>query len=188
MQFEPMAIPDVVLIMPNRHSDARGYFMETFRADLFAERIGPFSFVQDNQSLSALVGTVRGLHFQLNPRAQGKLVRCVTGAIVDVAVDIRLGSPTFGQYIKAELSADNGHQLWIPPSFAHGFCTILPDCTIAYKVTDYYYSAPHDCGLAWNDPALAIAWPIAPDQAVLSAKDKALPLLAELSAKLVSAG
>jgi len=181
------AIRGVITLIPNRHGDSRGYFTETFRQDLFAEAVGPVSFVQDNQSMSAEVGTVRGLHFQLNPRAQGKLVRCLAGAILDVAVDIRRGSPTYGQHVKVELSVDNGQQLWVPPGFAHGFCTLTPNTVIAYKVTDYY-SPEHDRGLRWDDPALAIDWPVAEDKAILSAKDRVQPLLSELDADFVYAG
>lgn len=181
------AIRGVITFIPNRHGDSRGYFMETFRQDLFAEAVGPVSFVQDNQSMSAEVGTVRGLHFQLNPRAQGKLVRCLAGAILDVAVDIRRGSPTYGQHVNVELSADNGQQLWVPPGFAHGFCTLEPNTIIAYKVTDYY-SPEHDRGLRWNDPTLGIDWPVIEDKAVLSAKDRVQPLLTELDANFVFAG
>ncbi|WP_284542570.1 dTDP-4-dehydrorhamnose 3,5-epimerase, partial [Pleomorphomonas sp. T1.2MG-36] len=160
MQFERSSLDGLFLVVPRRHGDARGYFVETFREDLFTAAVGSVHFVQDNQSMSAEVGTVRGLHFQLNPRAQGKLVRCLVGAILDVAVDIRRGSPTYGQHVKVELSADNGQQLWVPPGFAHGFCTLEPNTVIAYKVTDYY-SPEHDRGLRWNDPALGIDWPVA---------------------------
>ncbi len=179
MRFEPSAIADVIIVEPKRFGDARGYFMETFRQSFFAEKIGPFEFVQDNQSLSADVGTVRGLHFQLNPMAQGKLVRCIAGALLDVAVDIRKGSPTYGQHVAVELSAENGKQLWVPPGFAHGFCTLLPNTEISYKVTNYY-SSEHDRGLMWNDPALGIDWPVRSDDAVLSDKDMTQPPLTEL--------
>ncbi|WP_416409226.1 dTDP-4-dehydrorhamnose 3,5-epimerase [Agrobacterium rosae] len=183
MQFEPLDLPDVVLLKPTRFGDTRGYFMETFRLEWFQRNIGNFVFVQDNRSFSAEVGTIRGLHFQLEPRAQGKLVTCTAGALLDIAVDIRASSPTFGQYVSAELTAENAHQLWVPPGFAHGFCTLQPDTIISYKVTDYY--APEcDRGLLWNDPALNIKWPVAGD-AVLSDKDKKQPLLAELEANFV---
>ncbi|MCM5555950.1 dTDP-4-dehydrorhamnose 3,5-epimerase [Pleomorphomonas sp. NRK KF1] len=187
MQFERSAIDGLFVVVPHRHGDSRGYFVETFREDLFSAAVGPVHFVQDNQSMSAEVGTVRGLHFQLNPRAQGKLVRCLVGSILDVAVDIRRGSPTYGQHVKVELSADNGQQLWVPPGFAHGFCTLEPNTVIAYKVTDYY-SPEHDRGLRWNDPALAIDWPVAEDKAILSAKDRVQPLLSELDADFIYAG
>jgi dTDP-4-dehydrorhamnose 3,5-epimerase len=187
VEFDFLAIPGPRLVTPKRHGDSRGYFVETFRADLFEAAVGPVAFVQDNQSMSAEVGTIRGLHFQLNPKAQGKLVRCLVGSILDVAVDIRRGSPTYGKHVKVELSADNGLQLWIPPGFAHGFCTLEPDAVIAYKVTEYY-SLAHDRGLRWNDPAIGIDWPVPADKAVLSAKDKVQPRLAEFDANFDYAG
>ncbi len=180
MNFESLPIPAIVLVSPKKFGDARGYFMETFRQSLFEEKVGSFSFVQDNQSLSADAGTIRGLHFQLEPRAQGKLVRCISGAILDVAVDIRVGSPTYGRHVSAELTAENGRQLWVPPGFAHGFCTLLPNTEVSYKVTDYY-SPEHDRGLLWNDPALGIEWPVDAGKAVLSAKDLVQPALADLA-------
>jgi dTDP-4-dehydrorhamnose 3,5-epimerase len=177
-------ISEVVLIQPTRLGDNRGYFSETFRADFFRKNVGPWDFIQDNQSLSADAGTVRGLHFQLDPHAQGKLVRCLAGAILDVAVDIRAGSPTYGKHVKAELTADNGYQLWVPPGFAHGFCTLQPNSMISYKVTDYY-SPEHDHGLLWNDPDLQVDWPVNADMAVISAKDRVQPKLAELGTAFV---
>jgi dTDP-4-dehydrorhamnose 3,5-epimerase len=179
MKFEFTAIPDVVLLTPKKFGDSRGYFMETYRQELFAHYFGPVQFVQDNQSLSVEVGTIRGLHFQLEPKAQGKLVRCIAGALLDVAVDIRVGSPTFGKWVSAELTAENGCQLWVPPGFAHGFCTLLPDTQISYKVTNYY-SQEHDRGLLWNDPALSINWPVDADHAKLSAKDGEQPVLSDI--------
>lgn len=187
MQFERMDIPEIVRIIPKRFGDNRGYFSEVFRDDQFAQHIGPTRFVQDNQSLSAEVGTVRGLHYQLAPRAQGKLVRCIAGAILDVAVDIRKGSPSFGRSVAVELSAENGHQLWVPPGFAHGFCTLLPDSVLFYKVTDYY-SPEHDRGVLWNDPAIGIDWPVEAGQAVLSAKDTVQPGLAEMDTNFTYQG
>lgn len=178
MQFERLAIPDVVKIMPARFGDNRGYFSEVFKDGWFRENIADVSFVQDNQSLSATVGTVRGLHFQLEPFGQGKLVRCIQGRIFDVAVDIRQGSPTYGKWVGAELSADNGAQLWIPVGFAHGFMTLEPDTVLHYKVTAPY-SAKDDRGLLWNDAEIGIDWPLEGD-AVLSDKDKAQPRLADL--------
>ncbi|TCM20811.1 dTDP-4-dehydrorhamnose 3,5-epimerase [Novosphingobium sp. PhB165] len=172
-----------VLLTPRRHEDARGYFMETFRADICAQHCDGAMFVQDNESLSAREGTLRGLHFQTAPHQQGKLVRCTAGALFDVAVDIREGSPTFGRWIAETLTPDNGKQLWIPPGFAHGFCTLLPDTVIAYKVTDYY-SPECDTGLAWNDPAIAVAWPDIADPETLSAKDRALPTLSDPAARV----
>lgn len=184
MQFEELRISDVIVITPKKIGDNRGYFMETFRQDLFDEEAGSIRFVQENRSFSAGAGTVRGLHFQLEPKAQGKLVSCMAGALLDVAVDIRQGSPTFGQHVSAELTAANGRQLWVPPGFAHGFCTLLPDTIISYKVTNYY-SPEHDRGLRWNDPAIGIDWPVEPEKAVLSEKDRKLPLLADLPVSFV---
>jgi dTDP-4-dehydrorhamnose 3,5-epimerase len=181
MNFESFDLAGPIAITPVRRGDARGYFAETFRADLFADAAGDVDFVQENESLSAKVGTVRGLHFQSDPFAQGKLVRCVAGALLDVAVDIRVGSPSYGRWIAVELSAQNGSQLWIPPGFAHGFCTLEPDTVLAYKVTAYY-SHEHDKGLAWDDPAIGISWPAVADPETLSAKDRVQPKLAGLDA------
>ncbi len=178
MQVETLAIPDVKRLKPKRFGDERGYFSELFKADWFRENVADVTFVQDNESLSRQVGTVRGLHFQLNPFAQGKLVRCTQGALLDVAVDIRTGSPTFGHWVSLELSADNGEQLWIPAGFAHGFMTLVPDTVINYKVTARY-SAEHDRGLKWDDPAVGILWPEV-DRYLLSDKDAKQPLLSEL--------
>lgn len=153
--------------------------MEGFRASVFEAEVGCYTFVQDNLSMSSEVGTVRGLHFQLEPKAQGKLVSCAAGALLDVAVDIRSGSPTFGQFVAEELSSENGRQLWVPPGFAHGFYTLQPNTVISYKVTDYY-SPEHDRGLAWDDPVVNINWPGAPGSAILSDKDRKQPTLANL--------
>lgn len=180
MNLEHLAIADVVKITPSRFGDSRGYFSEVFKDRWFRETVADVSFVQDNQSLSAVAGTVRGLHFQLEPFAQGKLVRAIAGAIFDVAVDIRQSSPTYGEWVAAELSADNGDQLWIPAGFAHGFATLLPDTIIHYKVTAPY-SANDDRGLLWNDPAIGIRWPVPESDAVLSDKDKLQPKLADLA-------
>lgn len=181
MQVTRLEIPDVVLLRPQRHGDARGYFVESFNARAFARAVGETVFVQDNEALSVEVGTVRGLHFQRPPTAQGKLVRALQGAIFDVAVDIRTGSPTFGRHVSATLTAEAGDQLWVPPGFAHGYCTLAPDSVIAYKVTDFY-SAADDGGIAWDDPALDIPWPVAPGAALLSDKDRRQPKLADLPA------
>ncbi len=168
----------VQLIKPVRHGDARGWFTEVYSEPAFAARGIGVRFVQDNHSLSAPAFTLRGLHFQVPPRGQDKLVRCVRGRIWDVAVDVRAGSPTFGHHVGAELSAQNGHQLFVPIGFAHGFLTLEPDCEVSYKVSDTY--AP-DCdgGIRWDDPTAAIAWPFpAGTQPELSGKDQLLPLLA----------
>lgn len=178
MKFERLAINEVTRITPDRFGDNRGYFSEVFKDQWFRENIANVTFVQDNQSLSEALGTVRGLHFQLAPYAQGKLVRCIQGSVFDVAVDIRLGSPTYGQWVGAELSAENGAQLWIPEGFAHGFQTLEPNTILHYKVTAPY-SAKDDRGLLWNDPTIGIEWPWAGD-AILSAKDQVQPTLADL--------
>ena len=177
MQVEKLAIPGVVKITPRRFGDHRGFFAETYSARAYAEIDIADDFVQDNHSLSAQVGTVRGLHFQAPPHAQAKLVRCGRGAIFDVAVDIRKGSPTYGRWVGAELSAENGVQLYVPAGFAHGFATLQPDSEIVYKCSDYY--APDSEGaLVWDDPEIGIDWPLLGD-AVLSDKDAAAPTLSE---------
>ncbi|GGC53961.1 dTDP-4-dehydrorhamnose 3,5-epimerase [Chelatococcus reniformis] len=181
VSIEATAIPDVKVVTPKRHGDHRGFFSETFNLRDFAEGGIAGGFVQDNHSLSGPVGTVRGLHFQSAPFAQDKLVRVVRGAILDVAVDLRRSSPTYGRHVAVELSAQNWRQLWVPVGFAHGFCTLEPDTEVVYKVTGYY-SAAHDHGMRWNDPDLGIAWPVAGDAALLSAKDAAQPRFAELPA------
>jgi dTDP-4-dehydrorhamnose 3,5-epimerase len=164
----------VVLVEPAVHGDHRGYFTETYNRARMVEAGLDYEFVQDNQSLSAQTGTIRGLHYQLTPKAQTKLVRVVQGAIYDVAVDIRKSSPTFGQWVGVILTADNHRQLLIPKGFAHGFCTLVPNTIVAYKV-DEYYSPEHDRGILWNDPALSIPWPVS--NPVLSAKDQVHPIL-----------
>lgn len=180
MQVTPLTIADVRLIAPRRFQDARGYFCETYRRDTFAAAGITADFVQDNESLSVATGTVRGLHFQAPLYAQAKLVRVLAGAVFDVAVDIRTGSPTFGQFVSATLSAEKGEQLFIPEGFAHGFCTLSGNTVLAYKVSAPY-SQEHDFGVSWNDPGLAIPWPVADADAVLSDKDTALPRLTDIS-------
>lgn len=179
MHIETTAIEGVVAITPPRFGDHRGYFSEVFKDAWFRENVADVTFVQDNESLSAQPGTVRGLHFQTPPFAQGKLVRCLAGRIMDVAVDIRTGSPSFGQWQSRELSPENGMQLWVPPGFAHGFATIEPNSIISYKVTAPY-SPQHDRGVAWNDPAIGIRWPVDEKDMVLSDKDRSLPRLADV--------
>ncbi|MCJ2134740.1 dTDP-4-dehydrorhamnose 3,5-epimerase [Methylobacterium sp. J-026] len=172
-------IPDVKRIVPKRLGDARGWFSETFRVDALGRAGIANTFVQDNQSFSAPQGTIRGLHFQIAPRAQAKLIRVLQGAILDVAVDIRSASPTFGRFVAVTLDAETGTQLFIPHGFAHGFCTLTPDVMVAYKVDDYY-SPEHDRSLAWDDPEIGIPWPVSGDGAILSDKDRRAPRLAEL--------
>ena len=172
--------PPVQLIEPRRFGDARGWFTEVYSEPVFADLGIHCRFVQDNHSLSVPRYTVRGLHFQSPPRSQDKLVRCIRGRIFDVAVDIRKDSPTYGKWVGAELSAENGHQLFIPVGFAHGFVTLEPDCEVIYKCSDTY--APEkDGGVRWDDPVIGIDWPIPPEWAPeLSAKDKMQPLLVDL--------
>jgi dTDP-4-dehydrorhamnose 3,5-epimerase len=178
MKIERLQIADVLLFTPSKHGDARGFFSEIFRADSFADYGVHATFVQDNHAFSAQKGVLRGLHFQVPPRAQGKLVRCTRGAILDVGVDIRVGSPHYGRHVAVELSALNWHQLWMPPGFAHGYVTLQDDCEVVYKVTDYY--APEcDRGIAWDDPALGIDWRISADEIILSDKDRKHPRLAD---------
>jgi dTDP-4-dehydrorhamnose 3,5-epimerase len=179
MKITQTELPGVLLIEPTRHGDERGLFVETFKADELAKAGVAISFIQDNLARSSAAGVVRGLHFQKPPFAQDKLIRCCRGAILDVAVDIRPGSPTFGRSVAVELSAENWLQLLVPAGFAHGYCTLTPDTEVAYKVSGAY--APQsEGGLLWNDPALGIAWPIAAEQATLNARDKGWPTLAEL--------
>lgn len=179
MEVTATEIPAVVIITPRRFVDHRGFFMESFSVNLFAKAGLPSQFVQDNHSLSRPKGTVRGLHFQLPPFAQDKLVRVTRGAILDVAVDLRRDSPSFGRSVAVTLSAELGNQLLIPVGFAHGFCTLEEDCEVQYKVTNLY-SPSHDRGLLWNDPDLGIDWPVEADKAILSDKDKLLPRLRDL--------
>ena len=181
LKVTPTRISAVKIVEPRRFGDHRGYFVETWNRRRFVEQGLEFDFVQDNEFLSAQVGTVRGLHFQKHPNAQDKLVRVPRGRILDVAVDLRKSAPSYGQYVGVELSAENGQQLLIPVGFAHGFCTLEPDTVIAYKVTGFY-SAADDLGLAWDDPDLAIDWPVAPAQAALSDKDLRQPKFRDLPA------
>ncbi len=179
MKFIPQSIPEVVLIEPQVYGDERGYFVETFRQDLFEQAIGyKVLFVQDNESKSTK-GVLRGLHFQLHPHAQSKLVRVIEGKVLDIAVDIRQGSPTYGQHVAVELSEQNKHQLFIPRSFAHGFVVLSDTATFAYKV-DNYYASQCDRGLAFDDPQLAIDWQLPLDSLQLSAKDTKQPKFSEL--------
>ena len=182
MNVERLAIPDVLRLTPARHGDARGFLSETFRADRMREAGIDAAFVQDNHSLSRDRHVVRGLHCQVAPHAQGKLVRVVRGAIWDVAVDARRGSPTFGQHVAAELSAENWAQLWVPPGFLHGFCTLLPDTEVLYKVSGGLYDRESERGVAWDDPDLAIPWPVPAGAATLSDNDRALPRWADAPA------
>jgi dTDP-4-dehydrorhamnose 3,5-epimerase len=180
VQIEALEVEDILVIAPAKHGDHRGFFSETYRHDLLRDHGLELNFVQDNHVYSAECGVLRGLHFQNPPHAQGKLVRCVRGAILDVGVDIRNGSPTFGRHVAVELSATNWKQLWLPPGFAHGYVTLEPDCEVIYKVTDYYTQAS-ERGIAWNDPDLGIDWSISGAKLVLSDKDCKNPRLAEVA-------
>jgi dTDP-4-dehydrorhamnose 3,5-epimerase len=181
VSIRSLAIPDVKLIRTKRFFDARGYFCETFQRAAFAAQGLDCDFLQDNQSRSDRSGTVRGLHFQRPPFAQAKLVRVLRGRILDVAVDLRRSSPSFGAHIAVELNSESDEQLFIPAGFAHGFCTLEPDTVVFYKV-DRIYSASHDGGVNWADSRLAIDWPVAAAEAVVSEKDRGLPMLNQLAA------
>lgn len=174
MRARELELPDVYEITLDSHIDERGSFAETFRDDWFRREIAPYSFVQENQSFSAHTGTLRGLHYQRAPMAQGKLVRCLAGAIFDVAVDIRPHSPAYGKWIGLRLTQKAANQLWIPPGFLHGFCTLEPDTVVSYRVTRYY-SAAHDAGVQWDDPDIGVSWPDLADPASLSPKDRQQP-------------
>ena len=179
MEFRTFDIEGPFELTASKFEDERGYFSETFRLGPFIERAGPVEFVQDNQSLSVRLGTIRGIHFQTCPHAQGKLVRCTTGSVLDIAVDLRHDSPTYGQWIGVELTAAKINALWIPVGFGHAFCTLEPNSVITYRVTDYY-SAADDKGVAWDDADIGIDWPAAADPDTLSAKDREQPALAAL--------
>ena len=176
--FKKLAIPDVFVFVPKRFTDDRGFFVQTYNREHLDAMTGPLDWVQDNQSLSNLRGTIRGLHFQVPPFAQDKLVRCLRGAILDVALDIRHGSPTFGQHVTSTLTAEGGEQIFVPKGFAHGFVTLEEGCEISYKVSNYY-SSTHDRNIRWNDAALGIDWGVAEKDATLSPKDAAAPMLAD---------
>jgi dTDP-4-dehydrorhamnose 3,5-epimerase len=179
MQIIATAIPEVKEIKPVRRLDPRGFFSEIFREELLRQNGIDVPFVQENHSLSTDRGVVRGLHFQSPPEGQAKLVRVSAGSILDVAVDIRQGSPTYGRHVAIVLTAAEGNQLFVPEGFAHGFCTLEPNTELVYKVSRYY-SPQHDLGLLWNDPSLGIAWPVGESEAVLSDKDRRQPRLVEL--------
>lgn len=174
MNVTPLKLTDALIIEPVVHGDHRGFFMESYSDSLFKQNGINYNFIQDNHSLSAEPGVLRGLHYQLNPKAQTKLVRVLTGAIYDVIVDIRKNSPTFGQWVGVILSEHNKRQLLVPKGFAHGFCTLVPNTQVLYKV-DEYYSPEHDRGILWSDPALGIDWPTS--NPILSDKDQRHPLL-----------
>jgi dTDP-4-dehydrorhamnose 3,5-epimerase len=182
LQIEPTTLPDVLILTPARFGDARGWFSETWNGSKLAALGVHLDFVQDNHSMSAAVGTLRGLHFQKPPHAQDKLVRCSKGAIRDVAVDVRKGSPHYGKWVAVDLTAENARQLLVPKGFLHGFVTLTPDTEVQYKCTDVY--AP-DCdgGIRWNDPGIGIDW--GTDAPVLSAKDQTAPFLRDWDSPFV---
>jgi dTDP-4-dehydrorhamnose 3,5-epimerase len=179
MQFQRFAIRDLLLIKSVKRADVRGFFSEIYRSDALSAEGVTAQFVQDNHVYSEKRGVLRGLHFQTPPHAQGKLVRCIRGAVLDVAVDIRKGSPTFGQHVAAELSAANWQQLWVPPGFAHGYVTLEDRCEVVYKVTQYW-NPGSERGIAWNDPALAINWGIPASDLTIAEKDRNNPRLADM--------
>ena len=181
MLIEQTDLPGVLILTPQRFGDARGWFMETWNADRMAEAGLDLAFVQDNHSFSALKGTLRGLHYQSPPRAQDKLVRCTRGAIRDVAVDIRRGSPTFGRWVRVDLTAENGRQLLVPKGFLHGFLTLAPDTEVQYKCTDTY-APSHDGAVRWDTVGIDWGDEVAP---ILSAKDAAAPAMADWQSPFV---
>jgi dTDP-4-dehydrorhamnose 3,5-epimerase len=181
MQVERLEIPEVLLLTPKRFGDKRGWLSEVYSRRAMAEAGLPGEFVQDNQAFSPRRGTLRGLHLQLPPKPIAKLVRCIRGAIFDVAVDVRAGSPTFGRWVAAELTADNGRMMLSPRGFAHAYCSLTDDCEVLYKLDDYY--APEcESGLAWNDPAIGIDWPIPAAELTINARDQSWGPLAEFPA------
>ncbi len=173
MQVIPTNIPDVLIFEPKVFGDHRGYFFESFRQDVFEQAVGKIHFIQDNQSRSSY-GVLRGLHFQRPPYTQSKLVRCLEGEVLDVAVDLRIGSPTYGQHAAVRLSAENHRQLWVPKGFAHGFVVLSETAIFAYKC-DNYYAPEYDAGVLWNDPQLGIDWQIPTEAVQLSGKDEKQP-------------
>jgi dTDP-4-dehydrorhamnose 3,5-epimerase len=179
MQITETEIADVKLLKPVRQVDSRGFFSEVFKENALREHGINVRFVQDKYSLSASRGVVRGLHFQVPPYAQAKLLHVTSGSIFDVAVDIRSGSPSLGRHVAVVLSASEWNQIFIPEGFAHGYCTLEPDSEVIYKVSAYY-SPEHDRGLLWNDPALGISWPISADEALLSDRDRNNPVLSRV--------
>lgn len=176
MKVTPLKLNGAAIIEPVIHGDNRGYFMEIYNQVQFLNSVGSYNFIQDNHSFSKFPGVIRGLHYQLNPKAQTKLLFVLSGAIYDVIVDIRKNSPTFGKWSGIILSQHNHRQLLVPKGFAHGFCTLTPETQIMYKV-DEYYSKEHDRGILWNDPSIGIDWPIS--DPILSEKDQQLPVLGD---------
>jgi dTDP-4-dehydrorhamnose 3,5-epimerase len=180
MKITRLVIPDVFLLSPKRFEDTRGFFTELYTAKKLEEAGVKETFIQENLSRSSNAGTIRGLHYQIAPHAQAKLVRASRGRVLDVAVDLRPNSETYGQHVIAELSAENGLQIYIPAGFAHGFCTLEPETEVVYKVSCYYAPAAEG-GILWSDPELNIDWPVSPENAIMSEKDAKLPLLRDIA-------
>ena len=180
MDFKPLEIPDVKLFSPDSRNDERGSFYETFRLEWFAQAGIPFAAIQENHAVSRRAGTIRGLHFQYGSAAQAKLIRCLKGEIIDCAVDIRTGAPTFGQHVLVRLKSEEGKFLFVPPGFAHGYLTMSDDAEVLYK-TDQYYDPDREAGIRWNDPDLLISWPVAANDAITSLKDQNAPRLSEIA-------
>jgi len=178
MQIERLAIPEVLLLTPKRFGDHRGWFSQTYVKRELEEAGVTDVFLQDNQAYSSQRGTLRGLHLQIAPEPISKLVRCLKGAIFDVAVDVRRGSPTYGRWAGAELTAESGAQLYCPRGFAHAYVTLTPEAEVFYKI-DGYYAPACERGLRWNDPAIGIDWPVAESELVINDRDRNLPLLAD---------
>jgi dTDP-4-dehydrorhamnose 3,5-epimerase len=181
MDIRTFEIPGPVVIVPRKFGDARGFLSETYSEEAFSAKVAPVRFVQENHSYSEQAGTIRGIHLQVPPHGQGKLVRVVRGAIFDIALDLRTGSPTFGRHVAAKLSAANWNQLWVPEGFGHGFCTLEQHTEVVYKLTAPY-RPDSDRGIAWNDPDLAIDWPLGQREPQLSDRDRQHPRLAEAPA------
>lgn len=181
MEFHTFDVNGPLEIIPKKIEDNRGYFSEIFRINTFRHYVPAVEFVQDNQSLSEKSGTIRGIHFQSRPAAQGKLVRCLAGQLLDVAVDLRRDSPTFKRWVSVILSPEQNNQLWVPIGFGHAFCTLEPKTIISYRVTNYY-SPENDRGVAWDDPDIGIDWPNVADASTLSTKDRHQPRATELPA------
>jgi dTDP-4-dehydrorhamnose 3,5-epimerase len=180
MDIKTTKVPGVLVLKPRRFADVRGYFVETYNAQLFRQSGILVHFVQDNESFSLRKGTIRGLHFQLPPAAQTKLIRVLRGSILDVAVDLRLESPTYGQWVTEQISAESGEQIFVPRGFGHGFCTLEPNTEVAYKV-DSYYAPELESGVIWNDSTLNIPWPVGMNEAIVSEKDRKLRTFKDLA-------
>jgi dTDP-4-dehydrorhamnose 3,5-epimerase len=184
LKISSLAIPDVKVITPQKFGDDRGWFSEVYSRRALAELGIDVQFVQENESFSSKSGTIRGLHLQSPPFAQDKLIRVIQGAVWDVAVDIRVGSPTYGEWVAEVIGAALGNQIFVPKGFAHGFCTLEPDTQVVYLVSNYY-SRPHDAGIRWNDPVLAVGWPAEADPSSLSPKDETAPAWRDFSSPFV---